>query len=190
MSLLGCAPPRWVLLCGLVLVAATAAQATSARATRAPAHSTVNDDCDEMTLATGREYGHERDRRDDDEGTHTASGPTFVNADVVVPCAMIDSGALGPDCHDAAFYVVTTHGTPLCRIDLQTVASARSTDTIDDGPPASSTSPHGSALSPGTSVDTRSWRIPRSGVVELPAARGPRGLDGGRDVSGFVPRPS
>jgi hypothetical protein len=185
-----CALPRWVLLCGLMVVATTAAHATP-RMAIAPGMASIHDGCDDMTLATER--GLERDRSDDgddgDDDTH-ANGAAFVDVDVVVPCAMIDSGALGPDCHDAAIYVVTTHGTPLCRIDLATLAASRSADAIEDGPPASSTSPGGWALSPGTCVETVSMRIPRPRVVELPAARGPHGLGRGRDVVACVPRPS
>jgi hypothetical protein len=160
--------------------------ATAARAIVVPSVAAAHDDCDEMTLAS------ERDRVDDDDGDGggDAAGPSFVHSDVVVPCALIDSGALGPDCHDAAVYVVTTHGTTLCRIDIATLASSRSTDTIDDGPPASSTTHGGHVLSPGTSVETSSPRIPRPGVFDVPAARGPLGPDRGRDVVGFVPPPS
>ena len=158
--------------------------ATTARATIASSVTAAHDDCDEMTLAS------ERDRVDDDDDDDDAAGPSFVHSDVVVPCALIDSGALGPDCHDAAVYVVTTHGTTLCRIDIATLASSRSTDTIDDGPPASSTTHGGHVLSPGTSVETSSPRIPRPGVFDVHAARGPLGLDRGRDVVGFVPPPS
>jgi hypothetical protein len=202
---------QWVLLGGLMFMAATTAHATTAYATTAyattahattahatspsavsargmidPAIAVAHDDCDEMTLVNERE----RERALSDDPRDNAA--RLVEVEVVVPCAMLDSGALGADCHDAAVYVVTTHGTPLCRLDLTTLAAAssRSTDRLEDGPSGSSPRPSGGVLGPAAFNDLATLSILPPAVAELPAPPGPRGLDRGRDVEGSFPRPS
>jgi hypothetical protein len=81
--------PRFLLA---VFVVAALAAAGAARA----------DDCDDVTPADGLR------RVDAAAGMHAV--------EVVVPCALIDSGALGVDCADA-FYVVNPQGTVLCRVE-------------------------------------------------------------------------
>lgn len=56
--------------------------------------------------------------------------------DVVVPCAMADSGVLGDGCADAAFYVVNQHGTLLCRVELTLFTNASSAPAVDTAPAA------------------------------------------------------
>lgn len=127
------------------------------------------DDCDDMT------------RVDD-------AVPGLV--EVVVPCAMVESGALGPDCHDAAFYVVNPQGTLLCRVDVAVLAVSHQSDTLEDGPPATPYASGGHALPPAAVVDVTLPRVPPASCHDVDAAVGPPGLDGGRDAAGFSPRPS
>ena len=78
------------------------------------------DDCDDISLEVGVEA--EVEAADD--------------KDVVVPCAMADSGALGDGCADAAFYVVNQHGTLLCRVELAVFTNASSAPAVDTAPAA------------------------------------------------------
>jgi hypothetical protein len=103
---------------------------------------------------------------------------------------MVESGALGPDCHDAAFYVVNTQGTLLCRVDVAMLGTSTSTDTLEDGPPATPYASGGHVLPPAAVVDVTLPRVPPAACHDVDAAMGPPGLDGGRDVAGFSPRPS
>jgi hypothetical protein len=161
------APSLLCLLCGLLVsLWSTTATATADR-----------DDCDEMTRAV-----------DVDDGGRDVVGPELV--EVVVPCAMIESGALGPDCHDAAFYVVNPQGTLLCRVDVAVLAVSHQTDTLEDGPPATPYASGGHALPPAAAVDVILPRVPPASCHDVDAAVGPPGLDHGRDVAGFSPRPS
>ena len=94
----------------------------------------------------------------------------------VVPCAMVESGVLGPACADASFYVVTDAGVMLCTVDVDTfelaVAPARAVETA----PAAPTSAMGfgmsaSALAPeGVSLPVCLARdIARAGIApQLP----------------------
>lgn len=154
------------LLCGLLVFAVPA-----------NAESRAGDDCaDQMTRA---------DLHTDD--APNAREPRVV--EVVVPCAMVESGVLGADCHDAAFYIVNTQGTLLCRLDVAVLVTATTSDTLEDGPPAAPTA-QSAALIAAASVEVRLPRIPPPSIVDITAPTGPPGLDGGRDVVGFSPRPS
>jgi hypothetical protein len=164
------APSIVCLLCGLLVsLWSTTATATTTTPDR--------DDCDEMTRVVDV----------DGDGDGVAS-PDVV--EVVVPCAMVESGALGPDCHDAAFYVVNTQGTLLCRVDVAVLTVSQQSDTLEDGPPATPHASGGHALPPAAFVDVTLPRVPPPAVHDLAAAVGPPGLDDGRDVIGFSPRPS
>ena len=55
-------------------------------------------------------------------------------AEVVVPCAMVESGVLGPACQDAAFYVVNQHGTLLCRVDLAVFTQGGALPIVEQAP--------------------------------------------------------
>ncbi len=162
-------PSLFCLLCGL-LVSLWSSAATA----------TDRDDCDEMTRVIDVDV-YDADRE-------AVGGPELV--EVVVPCAMVESGALGPDCHDAAFYVVNTQGTLLCRVDVAMLGTSTSTDTLEDGPPATPYASGGHVLPPAAVVDVTLPRVPPAACHDVDAAMGPPGLDGGRDVAGFSPRPS
>jgi len=79
--------------------------------------------------------------------------PAMVAGEVVVPCAMVDSGAFGANCADA-FYVLTPQGIALCRLDTL-IASA-----VPDGP----------TLAPD---DPETVANDRLVAVALPAAEAP-----------------
>jgi len=166
------APSLLCLLCGLLV----SLWSTTATATTTPGSD--RDDCDEMTRVVDV----------DDAGRDAVPGPELV--EVVVPCAMVDSGALGPDCHDAAFYVVNPQGTLLCRVDVAVLGASTSTDTLEDGPPATPYASSGHVLPPAAVVDVTLPRVPPPACHDVDAAVGPPGLDDGRDVAGFSPRPS
>lgn len=59
----------------------------------------------------------------------------------IIPCAMVESGVLGPACGDATFYVVTDAGVMLCTVDIDTFqltsAPSRSVETAPAAPAAS-----------------------------------------------------
>lgn len=56
--------------------------------------------------------------------------------EVVVPCALVESGALGPDCQDANFYVVNQTGTLLCRVDVAVFHVAAAAPVVEQAPAA------------------------------------------------------
>lgn len=143
------------------------------------AESRASDDCaDQMTRA---------DVNADTDDAPNAGEPRVV--EVVVPCTMVESGVLGADCHDAAFYVVNTQGTLLCRLDVAVLVTAMTSDTLEDGPPAAPTS-QSAALIAAATVEVTLPRVPPPAIVDITAATGPPWLGGGRDVVGFSPRPS
>jgi hypothetical protein len=91
----------------LLSVVVAAVLSTASAAARA-------DDCDDMSPI---------------EGARRAEAPAPLHAvEVVVPCAVADSGVVGPECPDA-FYVVNHQGTVLCRVDLLAFA-------VDEGRPS------------------------------------------------------
>jgi len=91
------------LLASVVLVAVVVTASGGARA----------DDCDDVTPIDGAH------RVDNSVGLHAV--------DTIVPCALVDSGVVGPECADA-FYVVNHQGTVLCRVELLAFS-------VDDGKP-------------------------------------------------------
>lgn len=109
-------------------------------------------------------------------------------AEVVVPCGLVESGALGPDCHDAAFYVVNATGTLLCRLDVMVLSSSTSSNTIDDRAPASAPHPVGSMQPALASVFE--LHLPAVAVVDVPRACGPPPLLPADDHVHDDPRPS
>lgn len=88
------------------------------------------DDCDDMSV----------EANDDDDA------PDLSDREVVVPCAMAESGALGPACTDAAFYVVNQHGTLLCRVELTMFTNATTTPIVEQAPAAPAGGPHFSVV--------------------------------------------
>jgi hypothetical protein len=57
--------------------------------------------------------------------------------ELIIPCAMVESDLLGPWCVDAAFYLVTTSGTLLCRVSLPAVdIASTSTPDLEERDPA------------------------------------------------------
>ncbi len=127
------------------------------------------------------------------EGTVAAREPpasraSFLENDteVVVPCALIDSGAFGMDCVDA-FYVLNPQGVTLCRVSLWSLVDADDTPALETHDDASQ-SPMGS------------WAVglmPERGIgPQPPVARmieGPLAHWGGARLEGFRrmdPRPS
>ena len=110
----------------LLLVAFVVAGAARADITKDGAREGANkdvDDCDDMSV----EADADKVEADEDHEDH---------ADVVVPCAMADSGVLGDGCADAAFYVVNQHGTLLCRVELTVFTNATSAPAVDTAPAA------------------------------------------------------
>jgi hypothetical protein len=101
---------------------------------------------------------------------------------------MVDSGALGADCHDAAFYVVNQQGTLLCRIDVALLTTTGPSSAIEHAPPNHSTQPS-SALGPAVVVTVELPLLPQR-VDSLPLAVGPVGLGAGIDVDSSRLRPS
>ncbi|HEY1099302.1 MAG TPA: hypothetical protein VGF99_10245 [Myxococcota bacterium] len=140
------------------------------RAARGPAHERHDDDCDEMTMVAS-----------------DLEAP--VVAEVIVPCAMVDSGMLGSDCHDAAFYVVNQAGTLLCRLDTMVLSANVASSSIDDGQPGSA-SVHVATAHAGiaTVVDLTLPDI--AGFIDLPRAVGPLLIGPADDHASFSPRPS
>jgi hypothetical protein len=109
-------------------------------------------------------------------------------AEVVVPCGLVESGALGPNCHDAAFYVVNSTGTLLCRLDVMVLSWSASSNTIDDRAPAAAPHPVGSIQPALASVCE--LHLPAIAVVDLPRACGPPLLLAADDHVHDDPRPS
>ena len=116
------------------------------------------------------------------------SGAEPRSVEVVVPCAMVDSGVWGADCHDAAFYVVNQQGTLLCRIDVALLTTTAPASSIEQAPPTESTQPS-SAPGPLAVVTVELPLLPQR-VDSVPRAVGPIGLGAGIDVDASRLRPS
>lgn len=78
-----------------------------------------------------------------EESIAEASGASLETAvtgaieELILPCAMVESDLLGPWCVDAAFYLVTTSGTLLCRVSLPAVdITSTSSPDLEDRDPA------------------------------------------------------
>jgi hypothetical protein len=110
------------------------------------------------------------------------------SVEVVVPCAMVDSGVLGADCHDAAFYVVNQQGTLLCRIDVALLSTTAPASSVEHAPPNHSTQPS-SAPGPAVIITVELPLLPQR-VDSVPRAVGPVGLGAGVDVDASRLRPS
>jgi hypothetical protein len=130
------------------------------------------------------------DTRDHDDCPQSRIDDAFEPqlAEVVVPCGLVESGALGPDCHDAAFYVVNSMGTLLCRLDVTVLSSSSSSNTIDDREPAAAPHPVGSPQPALPSVFELQW--PAVAVVDVLRACGPASLFPADDHVHDDPRPS
>ncbi len=103
-----------------------------------PAVASDVDECETMSLPSERA----EDRADVDIAAELEA---LQPADVVVPCAMAESGLLGPACQDATFYVVNQHGTLLCRLELAVFTQSASSPLVERAP-ASTTTNHGSSV--------------------------------------------
>ena len=108
--------------------------------------------------------------------------------EVVVPCGLVDSGALGPDCRDAAFYVVNHQGTLLCRVDVAVLGVNTHSSSVSDGPPAHAPQPS-SALAPAIAVTVDLQVLPPR-IDDVAPAVGPQGIGAGVDIDTSRPRPS
>ncbi len=108
--------------------------------------------------------------------------------EVVVPCAVVDSGLLGADCHDAAFYVVNQTGTLLCRLDIMALGLSTASSSIDDGQPASASMHIGHLAAAVASVVE--FHFAPAGSVDLPRVLGLNLLGPADDHVSFSPRPS
>lgn len=94
----------------------------------------------------------------------------------VVPCAMVESGVLGPACADATFYVMTDAGVLLCSVDVDTFqltqAPARAVETLPAIPVAGvgaglaafATVPDGFALPACLACDVDTRPLERAGA--------------------------
>jgi hypothetical protein len=85
----------------------------------------------------------------------------------VVPCAMIESGLLGPACEDAAFYVVTQAGVLLCSVDLDTLAVQQSATPVVERAPAPAAATFGGGLAANALVPEAA-AVPPCFVRDLP----------------------
>ena len=83
-------------------------------------------DCDDVTL---------------EENHREGAWLEPVLTSVIIPCAMVESGQLGPDCKDANFYVVNQVGTALCQVELSLFAAAHSLPVVERAPWAHGGSP-------------------------------------------------
>jgi hypothetical protein len=92
-------------------------------------------------------------------------------SDVVVPCAMVESGVLGPACQDAAFYVVNQHGTLLCRVELAVFTQAGSLPIVEQAP-AAPAAQQGSSVVVAV-VPLLPPSLPAASVIELERQKPP-----------------
>lgn len=122
-----------------------------------------------------------------DQMTFADDGAPLLT-EVVVPCAMVDSGLLGADCHDAAFYVVNQTGTLLCRLDVMVLGLSTATSTIEGSQPASASVHVGVFVAAIASVVD--IHFAPAGSIDLPRAVGPTLLGPADDHVSFSPRPS
>ena len=86
------------------------------------------------SLAAGQSVARDRDDCDEMSVTNVVDVADFQSpqpTELVVPCAMVDSGVLGPACQDVAFYVVNQHGTLLCRAELWVFAQNSSVPAVE-----------------------------------------------------------
>jgi hypothetical protein len=124
-----CVTLRLIALAAFALCASTGARAFAV--------------CEEDTNQSSLSEGLELELRREVEAAPTerpterpAERPT--EALPVVPCAMVESGVLGPACADASFYVVTDAGVMLCTVDIDTfsltVAPARAVESAPAAP--------------------------------------------------------
>lgn len=92
----------------------------------------------------------------------------------VLPCAMVESGVLGPACTDATFYVVTDAGVLLCTVDVDTfdtfALAQAPTRSVEDSP-AAPAGTVGAGLA-GFAVVPDSARLPPCLARDLPRAPG------------------
>lgn len=137
------------------------------------------------TLWSGRAYA---DNHDTDCPQSRIDDFEPQLAEVVVPCGLVESGALGPDCHDAAFYVVNSMGTLLCRLDVMVLQSSASSNTIDDREPSAAPHPVGGAQPALASVFA--LQLPAIAIVDVLRACGPPSLFPADDHVHDDPRPS
>jgi len=148
-----------------------------------------------MLCATAARAEGRGDLKADLKGDDCPDQMTFADdgvpllTEVVVPCAMVDSGLLGADCHDAAFYVVNQTGTLLCRLDVMMLGVSTTTSTIDDSQPAA-VSFHAGAFAHAVAADVVEFRLAPAGSIDLPRAVGPSLLGPADDHVSFSPRPS
>lgn len=125
------------------------------------------------------------------DGVEDCDQSTVIEPDtveVVVPCGLVDSGALGPDCRDAAFYVVNHQGTLLCRVDVSVLGVNTHSSSVSDGPPAHAPQPS-SALAPAIAV-TIDLQVLPARIDDVAHAVGPHGIGAGIDIDTSRPRPS
>jgi len=161
--------------CRLLTALLAFAFAFAGATARAERNGSKGDDCfDQMS------------RVDVDPRDGLSAEPTII--ELIVPCAVVDSGVLGPDCAAADFYVVNGSGTLLCRVDLAVLAHAPKSSTIEDAPPAAaSTTPY--AAPPATS-QALAFALHPPLITDVMGAAGVAGLDEGIDLVAFRPRPS
>ncbi|MDP2340570.1 MAG: hypothetical protein Q8O67_06415 [Deltaproteobacteria bacterium] len=121
-----------------------------------PAIANDLDDCDDMSLPS---------EEADVDVDIAAEVEALVPADVVVPCAMVESGVLGPACQDAAFYVVNQHGTLLCRVELAVFTQAGSLPVVEQSPAAPAASQGSSVVA--AVVPVLPPALPAGSMIEL-----------------------
>jgi hypothetical protein len=135
----------------VVMLALFASQSSSAHVDAKDA----KDGCDDMSVI---------DAVDVDPA---AAGLAAVDAsvhEVVIPCALVESGALGPDCQDANFYVVNQTGTLLCRVDVAVFNVAAAAPVVEQAPAAPAAG--GAAVACAAVVDVNLLVPPPPGYFE------------------------
>ncbi len=131
------------------------------------------DDCDDMT-------------RVDDVPSPVGR---LVERELILPCAVVDSGVVGPGCGHADFYVVNLQGTVLCRVDVAVLAVTATPMSIDEAPSGAPSSSSVDVMSPAAShAVIAAFAIPL--VTDVLTAKPPRALDEGLDLVFGQLRPS
>ncbi len=141
-----------------------------------------------LCATSARAEARDKDLDCPDQMTLVEDGVVPALAEIVVPCAMVDSGVLGADCHDAAFYVVNQTGTLLCRLEIMVLGFSTSSASLDDSQPASATIHIGAVAAAVASVVDIGIGPP--GITDLPRAAGAVLIGPADDHVSFSPRPS
>ncbi len=106
------------------------------------------------------------------EDARTPAPQRRDDAELILPCAIAESGVLGPACQDAPMYVVTHGGVVLCQVDLAVVLPGSSTPFVTTRPALPAQHHSSSGQEPALPSATPLLRAQTSGD----AARAPRAV--------------